>query len=154
MPIPYIQRTRERYADHPPYRWAVNHDAPWTPLAKPIKDCRIALLSSGGFYLPTQEPFKDHDVTYRLIPKDTDLSILRVHHHGYRDNDADEDPNIVLPVDRFKELEAVGVIRELADPIITFLYNYSAKREARERAPKIAEEVKRMGVDAAFLVPV
>lgn len=39
MPIAYIQRTRERYAQYSPLTWVVNHDAPWTPLAKPLRDC-------------------------------------------------------------------------------------------------------------------
>jgi hypothetical protein len=65
MPIPYIQRTRERYAAFPAYRWVVNTEAPWTPLAKPIAATRLALLSSGGFYLPDQPSFTDGDISYR-----------------------------------------------------------------------------------------
>ena len=71
MPIAYIARTRERYAEYPPFRWAVNTEAPWTPLAKPIKECRLALVSSGGFYLKTQPPFGEDDTSYRKIPWDT-----------------------------------------------------------------------------------
>ncbi len=70
MPIAYIRRTRERYAHYPPYHWVINIDAPWTPLPKPLKDCRLALISSGGFYLKDHPPFKDNDASYRLIPKD------------------------------------------------------------------------------------
>ena len=89
MPIAYIQRTRERYARYSPLKWVVNHDAPWTPLAKPLRNCRLALVSSGGFYTPEQPPFVERDTSYRLIPKDTVLRDLRVYHHGYRDDDAD-----------------------------------------------------------------
>src|SRR3972149_2704994 len=93
MPIAYIQRTRERYADSPPYKWAVNPEAPWTPLPKPIKESRLALVSSGGFYLKSQPPFEEDDTSYRAIPKDTDLKELRIYHHGYRDADADLYPH-------------------------------------------------------------
>ena len=36
MPIAYTQRTRERYAQSPPYKWTLNTDAPWTPLVKSV----------------------------------------------------------------------------------------------------------------------
>ena len=98
MPIAYIARTRERYAEYPPFRWAVNAEAPWTPLAKPIKECRLALVSSGGFYLKTQPPFGENDTSYRKIPWDTNPADLRIYHHGYRDADADRDPNCVFPL--------------------------------------------------------
>lgn len=61
MPIAYIPRTRERYRNYPAYRWVVNHDAPWTPLTKPIRQCRVALVSSGGFYAKGQPSFVDND---------------------------------------------------------------------------------------------
>ncbi len=154
MPIAYIQRTRERYADYPPYRWVVNHDAPWTPLAKPICECRVALLSSGGLYLKDQPPFEDNDPSYRAIPKDADLDDLRIHHHAYRDDDVDRDPNCVFPLARLRELVAAGVIGELADHALTFVPLYKARRETEERAPTIVAALHAMSVDAAFLVPV
>ena len=154
MPIPYIQRTRERYASYPPYRWTVNTDAPWTPLAKPIAQCRVALLSSGGFYLPEQPPFDDRDVAHRRIPVTTPLSTLRVHHHGYRDDDADKDPNCVFPLDRLHEMAAAGEIGALVDPAFSFVMTYQASRDIDERGPAIAEELRALGAEAALLVPV
>src|SRR3989304_171399 len=129
MPIAYIQRTRERYADYPPYKWAVNTEAPWTPLPKPIKESRLA-------------------------PKGPDLKEPRIYHHGYRDADADLDPNCVFPLDRLRELEAAGVLGALVDPAITFVINYSHRKELQERAPKIVAELKAAKADAALLVPV
>jgi D-proline reductase (dithiol) PrdB len=154
MPIPYIQRTRERYAAFPPYRWVVNTDAPWTPLPKPIAAMRLALLSSGGFYLPDQPPFTDADVSHRLIPKTTRLKDLRIYHHGYRDDDPDRDPNCVFPLDRLRELEAAGIIGELVDPAFSFVMTYAAHRDISERGPRLAAELRERGAEAALLVPV
>ena len=154
MPIAYMERTRQRYAQYLPYRWALNHEAPWTPLSKPLRECRVALLGSGGFYLPQQPPFHDGDASYRLIPKDTDLAALRIYHHAYRDDDADRDPNCVFPLDRLREFEAAGVIGALADSAISFLTLYSARREVEERAPGIVAELRALGAEAALLVPV
>jgi len=154
MPIAYIRRTRERYAHYPPYHWVINTDAPWTPLPKPLKDCRLALISSGGFYLKDHPPFKDNDASYRLIPKDAHSEDLRIHHHAYRDDDPDRDPNCVFPLERLRELEATGVIGELAGYAVSCVTLYSPRRELEERAPKIIAELQAMRVDAAFLVPV
>jgi D-proline reductase (dithiol) PrdB len=153
MPISYIQRTRERYAQFPPYKWATNDDAPWTPLRKPLRESRLALLSSGGFYAAGQPPFEENDRTIRLIPKDVGVADLRIHHHGYRDDDADRDPNCVFPIERLRELEAAGVIGELAPSAISFLFLYSPRRDT-ERAQTIVAALQAMAVDAAFLVPV
>ena len=154
MPIAYIQRLRERYAAYPPYKWAHHTEAPWTPLAKPIKECRLALISSGGFYLEGQPPFGDNDASYRLIPKTVNLRDLRIHHHGYSNDDVDRDPNCVFPMDRLRELEAAGVIGELADVALSFVMVYSPRREIEERAPGMIAELKARQVDAALLVPV
>ena len=153
MPIAYIPRTRERYAQYPPFRWVVNHDAPWTPLPKPVRECRVALISSGGFYAPGQPPFEENDGSFRLIPRDTPSRDLRIYHHGYRDADADRDPNCVFPLERLRELAADSVIGELAESAISFVTFYSARRDV-ERAARIVAELRRMAVDAAFLVPV
>jgi D-proline reductase (dithiol) PrdB len=153
MPIAYIQRTRERYHMYPPYRWAVNHEAPWAPLAKPIRECRVALVSSGGFYASDQEPFGENDASFRLVPVQTRREDLRIYHHGYRDDDADRDPNCVFPIERLRELAAVGVIGSLAEAAVSFVTFYSARRDV-ERAPRIAEALQRMQVDAALCVPV
>jgi D-proline reductase (dithiol) PrdB len=154
MPIPYVERTRQRYANYPPYKWIVNTEAPWTPLAKPIRDSRVALVSSGGFYVVGQPPFVDDDDSYRLIPKDVKSEDLRIYHHAYRDDDPDRDPNCVLPLDRLRELEAAGVIGELAPSAVSFVTIYSMRKEITVRAPRIAEELRSMAVDAALLVPV
>lgn len=154
MPIGYMERTARRYAQYLPYRWALNHDAPWTSLTKPLGECRIVLLTSGGFYLPGQPPFHDGDASYRLIPREADVQALRVYHHAYRDDDVDRDPNCVFPLERFREFEAAGVIGRLADSAISFLTLYSSRREVEERAPRIVAELAALGAEAAFLVPV
>ncbi len=154
MPIAYIARTRERYSAYAPYKWTVNTEAPWTPLARPIARTRVALISSGGFYLDGQAPFVDDDTSIRAIPRDAALADLRIHHHGYRDADPDRDPNCVFPIERLRELEAAGIIGALADPVLSFVMVYSARREVEERGPVVVAALRRAGAEAALLVPV
>ncbi len=126
MPVAYIPRTRDLYSDFTPYRWVENPDAPaFTPLPKPLVQCRVALISSGG-----------------------------IMYFGYPTRDAERDPNCVFPLERLRELEARGVIGELADPAFSFMGGiYSARKVRDELAPQIVSDLKRAHADALFLVP-
>ena len=58
MPVAYIPRTRELYNAYTPYRWVMNEEPPpWTPLKKPLAECKVALMSSGGVLYRDQPRF-------------------------------------------------------------------------------------------------
>src|SRR5581483_4748206 len=77
---------------------------PWTPLAKPVRQARIALMTSGGLYLDGQEPFVlSNDPTYREIPRGATQEQIRVAHHGYDVNGPLADMNCLLPLRRLEE---------------------------------------------------
>ncbi len=76
MPVRYIDQVRQViYPSQPPYQWSTFATTPWTPLAKPLTKCRIALLSSGGIHRKDQPPFDavKNDLSWREIPVDADL---------------------------------------------------------------------------------
>ena len=154
-PVAYIPRTRELYADYPPYKWVVNEDVPWTPLTKPLSRCKVALISSGGVHLKDQAPFHTKDDTsYREIPKAARMEDLEITHFAYRTEDARKDPNCVFPLERLREMEAEGVIGELADPAYGFVGGiYSHRRVREELAPRIVEALTENMVDLLYLVP-
>jgi D-proline reductase (dithiol) PrdB len=154
MPVDYIPRTRDLYSDFIPYRWVVNETVPFTPLKKPIAQCRVAMISSGGFMYRDQPRFHREDSTYRRIPKNAGRDELNVWHFGYPTQDAATDPNCVFPLERLRELEAAGVIGELIDPVFSFMGGiYSARKVRDELAPQIVDELKRAHADAFYLVP-
>ena len=154
-PIAYIPRTREMYAEYPAYRWVVNQDVPWTPLAKPLDRCKLAFVGSGGVYLQGQRPFHTKDDTsVREIRKEVDVKELRVSHFGYRTEDAREDPNCVFPIQWLRELESDGLIGQLADPAYSCMGGvYSARRVSEELVPVLVSRLQQETVDACFLVP-
>ncbi len=154
MPVDYIPRTRELYSDYAPYRWVVNEDIPWTPLRKPIAECKIALMSSGGIVYRDQPRFHREDASYRRIPKNAQREDLDIWHFGYLTRDALKDPNCVFPLERLREFEREGVIGELNDTAFSFMGGvYSSRKVRDELAPQIADELKRAHVDAFYLVP-
>lgn len=155
MPVDYIPRTRELYADYNnPYRWVTNESVAWTPLKKPIAESKIAMISSGGIMYRDQPRFHREDASYRRIPKNATRADLNIWHFGYPTRDAQIDPNCVFPWERLKELERERVIGELSDPFFSFMGGiYSARKVRDELAPQIADELKRAHVDAFYLVP-
>lgn len=156
-PVDYIPRTRELYDPLPPYRWTDNRavDVPWTALATPLRDCRVALVASGGVYADGQEPFhfKD-DASIRVVPSDTPMRQLRVAHFGYPTAGVEDDPNCVFPLERLREMVADRTIGALSPQAITFMGGiYSQRRVIEELVPRIVDKVKQQNVDLCYLVP-
>src|SRR4029079_2860183 len=62
------------------YSWRRVDPVPWAPLAKPLAESRLALVSSAGFVLPGQERFKTNlaggDGSFREIPASVDVAAL------------------------------------------------------------------------------
>jgi D-proline reductase (dithiol) PrdB len=155
MPVAYIPRTRELYSDFTPYRWVENDGVPpFTPLKKPIAECKVALISSGGIMYRDQPRFHREDPSYRRIPKSATRDDLSIWHFGYPTRDAERDPNCVFPLERLRELEARGTIGELSDPAFSFMGGiYSARKVREELATQIVDELKRAHADVLYLVP-
>ena len=57
VPIPYMTRTRDWYLAlgyGNPYRWAHYAEVPFTPLAKPLAEMTVALLTTASPYDPSK----------------------------------------------------------------------------------------------------
>lgn len=158
-PVEYIARITEKYASlgFGTYDW-VHSEAPppWQPLTKPLSECRLGLIASGGLYASGQIAFhfKD-DYSFRILPKTVDTKSLRTAHFAYDQTDARQDPNVVFPIDSLRRLVREGVIGGLADNLFTFMGGiYSARRVRDLLAPELVRRVIAEGVDAVLLVPV
>jgi D-proline reductase (dithiol) PrdB len=141
------------------YPWRRIDPVPWTPLRKPLSECRIALVTSAGFVAPGQDPFDEsrRGVSFREIPKDIDLTALidcqrseSFDHDGMR-----RDPNLAFPLARIKELAAAGRIGSVNRRHLSFMGSITAPgRLVRETAAAAARMLAEDGVDVALLVPV
>ena len=143
------------------YPWRRIDPVPWTPLRKPLSECRVALISSASFILPGQEPFDESarggDPTFREIPSETDVrDLIDTHpsknfdHAGVR-----KDPNMALPIDRVRELVERGRIGSVNTRHFSFRGAILAPgRLMRDTAPVAARSLVEDGVDVALLVPV
>ena len=141
---------------------------PFTRLSKPLSETRFALLTTGGLYLKgRQRPFEVDrearepdwgDPTYRVIPRGTQPGEIGVAHLHYNPDDIESDFNILLPIQRFLELDAAGEIGSLA-PSNYSVMGYQGHPGPdwtlwEERyGPEMLARMKSEGVEAVLLTP-
>ena len=158
-PVDYIEQTRAQYdvLGFPPYTWVKNADTPpWAVLDKPLNECRVGLIASGGIYRAGQVAFhyKD-DVSFRIIDATTPSDELRITHFAYDQRDARRDPNAVFPLDTLHALVEERTIGGIAPHAYTFMGGiYSARRVRDQLALALADRVIADEVDVVLLVPV
>ena len=147
-------------------RWVKNadiiehDDSPWTPLAKDISLCRLALITTGGVHLKSQTPFDMLDTagdpTFREIPADTPPSDLIITHNYYDRSGVHKDINVVFPIERVLELKQSGEIGDVNYRHFSFMghiMNRHIDVLIEETAPRVAAELKSDHVDIVVLTP-
>ena len=144
-----------------PYRRYRVRDSPVTPLSKPISELRFALVTTGGLRGVDDPPFDRTDlagdVSFREIGAATDLRALVEDHKSDAFDHAGvaADPNLVFPLDRFRELAGLGLIGGLGPRHLSFVGSIvNPRRLIEETAPAAARLLKSDGVDAVLLTPV
>ena len=84
------------------YHWRRINPVPWTPLKKPLSECRLVLVSSAGIVTSDQKPFdntiRGGDPSIREIPVDVEVSDLRETHRSeaFDHRGIRRDPNLYL----------------------------------------------------------
>jgi len=135
-----------------------NSEIPFTKLKKPISEAKIALISSGGFYIKGDKPFDTEavlgDTTYRRIPKNTNIEDLDIAHTHYNHSYVKEDMNSGFPLPLFRELEENNKVGELAETNYSFSgYILKTDEIIKDLGPKIALELKDENVDCVIISP-
>lgn len=140
---------------------------PWTLLERPLTECKFGLITSGGLYQRGTEPPFDlerekqeptwGDPSFRTIPIDIQKQEIAVSHLHLNTQDVLEDPNILLPAHRFRELVASGRIGGLARRAYSFMgyQGFPPDTAAWEEmyGPQVASLLKAEGVDCVLLTP-
>ena len=156
--VRYIEETRIFYGEqgYSPYQWTVNESGPLTSMKKPLSQCRVALVSTGGLYHMSQTPFENHrnDMTFRELPKDVDVKELSIIHYAYDHSDAARDPNCVFPIDRLRELETEGFIGEVATINYTMMGAIFRRTAIKnELALELVDKLLQSKVDVLLMIP-
>jgi D-proline reductase (dithiol) PrdB len=143
---------------HATTRFTPNDELAWTPLRRPLAQCAVALVSTAGVRQRGQPPFdlmnEQGDATFREIPGDASVQEIVVEHSHYDTKDANEDPNVVFPLDRLRELASEGTIGAAGSLHIGMMgWNPNGERVKREAAPAIARRLEDTGADVVILTP-
>ena len=143
---------------HAHTRFTPNERLSWTPLARPLSHCTVALVTTAGVHLKSQPAFDlmnaHGDWSYRVIPGDTAVRDLMVSHSHYDTTDANADPNVVFPLDRLRELAADGTIGAVSRVHLGMMgWNPDGARVRDETAPAMVAVLREAQVDVVVLTP-
>jgi D-proline reductase (dithiol) PrdB len=105
--------------------------------------------------LSHQEPFApSEDLTYRLIPSDSEASEIVIDHHSRIGPVPRRNPEIVFPMAALGRLAAKQIVGSVSPVHVSFMGGIRRHPEVEnELAPAIARELKQADVDLALLVP-
>ena len=124
----------------------------------------MSLVSSAGIALKTDAPFNPEietqdpwfaDPSYRVLPQTVRTGDTQVCHRHINRRFAKQDLNSVLPIERLKELAALGEIGAAAPSHFSYMgYTLRPERLLRESVPGIVEQLQKEHVDVVMLIPV
>ncbi|MDQ4063790.1 MAG: glycine/betaine/sarcosine/D-proline family reductase selenoprotein B [Actinomycetota bacterium] len=122
---------------------------------KPLRECRLALVTTGGVHLPEQPCFDIDDplgdCSYREIS--TDAGVL-TWTHAYYAPGRDDDLDAVFPLWTLRELKAEGVVGELNYRHFSFMGAiHDTGPLIESTAPEVARKLSEDRVDAVLLTP-
>jgi hypothetical protein len=162
-PIRYMQRTRDWYLAlgyGNPYRWAHFTDVPFQPLAKPLADCTVALVTTAAPYLPDKgpqgagAPYNAAAKFFRVYSGDTDCDHDVRNSHVAIDfrHTTREDSGTWFPLPLMCDLAAQGRF-VLARRFHGMPTNRSQRHTMEVDVLELLARCREDRVDAAVLVP-
>ena len=163
-PIPYLQRIRDYYQGlgyGAPYRWAHYVEVPFQPLAKPLAECRVALITTAAPYQPGKgdqgpgAPYNAAAKFYRVYSGDTAIDHdLRISHVAYdRAHTSAEDSNTWFPLRQLRLQAAADRIGAVTEHFHGAPTNRSQRTTLSQDCPELLERCRADGADAVILVP-
>lgn len=163
-PIPYLQRIRSYYEAlgyGAPYEWAHYAEVPFQPLAKPLSERRLTLITTAAPYQPDKgdqgpgAPYNAAAKFYSVYSGDTSREHdLRISHIAIdRKHTTAEDPGTYFPLPELRRMAARGRIGALGPRFHGAPSNRSHRVTLETDCPEIVARCKEDGADAAILVP-
>lgn len=131
---------------------------PLAALDKPLSEAKLTFISSAGVQPVGTMPFDTvhpvGDYTYRKVPSDSKPEDLEIHQLKYPTVGANQDLNVIFPIERLQELAADGVIGGLTEHFFSFIgYNMDPEQMELKLAEDIADAVVKDHADIALLCP-
>jgi hypothetical protein len=156
--VSYIDKSREFYAAQGytiAYRWATNDDAPFSPLAKPLSQCRVGLVTTSSLHAGDRPPGSPPPRPKRPFTHPSSPPPRRMYTADLSwDTEAThtDDTGSFLPIASLQEHAGTGRIGGLNDRFYGVPTTYS-QRQTAEDALVIERWCREDGVDVVVLVP-
>jgi len=127
---------------------------PFVP-GKPLRERRIAILSSAALVRRGDKPFPFGSGECRFLPAGLDTADLLVSHVSINFDRAgfQRDVNVVYPIDRLRELAAQGAIGGVADTHYTVMGSTDPAAMG-DSVAQIAGQLRQERIDSVLLSPV
>ncbi len=143
---------------HENFVWSPNERIPFVHPVKPLAQAKLALVSTTGTHLRTDEPFDvktlDGDWSFRTIPSNTPASELVISDTHYDHTEADQDIDCLFPITHLRAIQKEGIVGELAQEFYGFMgFIPDPARLKEETAPAVAKALSEAGVDVVLLTP-
>jgi hypothetical protein len=162
-PISYLHRIRSYYSAlgyGEPYEWAHYSEVPFKPLAKPIAQCRITLITTAAPYQPGKgdqgpgAPYNAAAKFYRVYSGDTAGDPdLRVSHIAIdRKHTSAEDTGSFFPLAEIRRRAAAGDIGPISPRFHGVPTNRSHRTALTVDCPELVVRCKVDAIDAALLL--
>ena len=161
--VRYIDKTREYYRGEGyenPYRWAHFDEIPFTPLAKPLAECTVGLVTTSEMVVRGREADlaeREADPTRPMysLPTATPATELYSRKSSYdRFATTLDDVDAYLPLTHLHRLVEEGRIGGFAPRFQAVHSQYSQRRTLAVDAPRVLAELKEDRVDVAVLTAV
>jgi hypothetical protein len=163
-PIPYLQRIRSYYRAlgyGAPYRWAHYAHVPFQLLAKPLSQCRLAIITTAAPFQPDKgdqgpsAPYNSAAKFFTVYSGDTTVDPdLRISHIAIdRVHTSAEDPGTYFPLVELRRLAADGLIASVAPRFHGLPTNRSHRVTIEVDCPEVVRRCTEDRVDAALLLP-
>ncbi|MBI5877246.1 MAG: hypothetical protein HZB53_06325 [Chloroflexi bacterium] len=153
--VSYIDKSREYYrarGSANPYRWAYHTDTPFVPLAKPLAECRIGLITTAA--LPgDRRNVRERVKQVYAAPAVVQPALYTEHLFWHKEATHTRDIESYLPIQRLAESAEAGVIGSPSPRFYGVPTDYSQRKTESEYAPAILAHCRADAVDAVLLFP-
>ncbi len=121
----------------------------------PLKDRRVAIVSSAALHLRSELPFLPGSAEFRELPSATPAADIRMSHVSinFDRTGFQRDINVVYPIDRLSEIAAEGLIGSVADTHYAVMGSTDPKTMSTT-VEALVSRLKADRVDAVLFLPV
>ena len=161
-PIPYVHRISSYYQTlgyGKPYQWARYAAVPFTPLAKPLSESRVALVTTAAPYQPGKgdqgpgAPYNSAAKFYRVYTDSIEGEPdVRISHIGIdRKHTTAKDVNSWFPLAQLKRLAGEGRIGEVSPRFYGAPTNRSQKTTIEQDCVELLDAIREDSADCAVI---